>query len=307
MAAAAQAGGPVLRSVFSDETRMSRRACRTVVFALCAASLCAPITAQEAGVTAKLHPWGRFDPGVWKTVRVVTETLDEDGQVVSTTTTDTKTTLLDIDNEGVTLEIQTCTEVAGKRFEAEPQTIKQSFHGELFGPDLTLKSPVASQVVIDGVKVPCHSQEVDSVAPTGKTKTTIYYSLTLAPYILKRESTTTDPEGKSVLCGTNVEILMLNMPVRLKSDGGMRNGIYVKTVHKSPKSVVTSWATVLPEVPGGVVAGSTREVDGTGRMVRRSILELSDYDAESGKDRSGAPGRKRPPRHRSKPPSRYGS
>ena len=39
-----------------------------------------------------------FDASAWKTVRVVTETLNEHGQVVSTNTTDTKTTLVDIDD-----------------------------------------------------------------------------------------------------------------------------------------------------------------------------------------------------------------
>ena len=63
----------------------------------------------------------------------MTETLDEHGQVVSTNSADTTTTLVDIDNDGVTLEIQTCMEVAGKRFQAEPQTVKQGFHGELTG------------------------------------------------------------------------------------------------------------------------------------------------------------------------------
>ena len=91
--------------------------------------------AQEAGITAKLHPWGQFDPGTWKTVRVTTETFNEQGQVVSTSTADATTTLVDIDNDGVTLEIQTCMEVAGKRFEAEPQTVKQGFHGELALPE----------------------------------------------------------------------------------------------------------------------------------------------------------------------------
>ena len=69
---------------------------------------------EESSITSALHPWGRFDPGDWKTVRVITETLNEQGQVVSTTTTDTKTTLVDRDHDGVTLEIQACMEVAGR-------------------------------------------------------------------------------------------------------------------------------------------------------------------------------------------------
>ena len=143
--------------------------------------------AQEAGITARLHPWGRFDPGAWKLVRVVTETLDEHGQVVSTNTADTKTTLVDIDNDGVTLEIQTCMEVAGKRFQAEPQTVKQGFHGELAGPNLTLQKPLDGEVVIEDRRRACKVQPLEIVGPTEKTNVRLYYSPTLWPYVLKRE------------------------------------------------------------------------------------------------------------------------
>ncbi len=260
--------------------------------------------AQEAGVSAKLHPWGLFDPGAWKTVRVVTETLNEKGQVVSTSTTDTKTTLVDIDNDGVTLEIQACMEVAGKRFEAEPQTIKQGFHGELLGPNLKLKEPTDGEVVVEGRKISCKVQQLESVVPNGKTVTTISYSATAAPYILKRQSVTADPEGKNAQSETTVEVIALKMPLKVRAE--TKNGMYVKTVHKNANGVVTTLAVVLPEVPGGVVSNSSKEIDKTGRLVRRSTLELIDYNSEPDTDRSGMFGRKRPPRHRAKPPPRYG-
>ena len=42
-------------------------ASRILTLALGLAAVCASGMAQEAGVTAKLHPWGRFDPapGNW--------------------------------------------------------------------------------------------------------------------------------------------------------------------------------------------------------------------------------------------------
>jgi hypothetical protein len=259
--------------------------------------------AQEAGITARFHPWGLFDPGTWKTVRVVTETLNEQGQVVSICTTDTKTTLVDIDNQGVTLEIQTCMEVAGKRFEAEPQTLKQGFHGELVGPNLKIKEPVEGQVEIEGRKIACMLEQLEAVASTGKTVTTIYYSATVAPYILKRESTTTDAEGANVLSETNVDVITFALP--LKIQGNSKSGIQMKTVHKNTKGTVTTLASVLPEVPGGVVSSSSKELDKAGQLVRRSTLALIDYSDDPEKDWSGMFGRKRPPRHRPKPPPRH--
>jgi hypothetical protein len=263
--------------------------------------------AQEPGISAKLHPWGRFDPGTWKTVYVVTETLNEQGQVSSTSTTDTKTTLVDLDNDGVTLEIQACMEVAGKRFDAEPQTVKQGFHGELLGPNLKFKAPTGGEVVIEGQKIPCKVQQLESLLPNGKTVTTVYYSATVAPYVLRRESVTTDADGKSTLSETTIEVCALNMPVRIRRGfgggiGETRNGSKVKTVHKNASGMVVTWSDVVPEVPGGVVSNSCKELDKAGRLVRRSTLELSDYNDDPDKDRSGLFHSRK--RHRTKSPPR---
>ncbi len=52
-----------------------------------------PSSAPE--MTARdLHVWGRFDPGTWKRVRIITDTLNDRGAVADTTVTETKTTLL---------------------------------------------------------------------------------------------------------------------------------------------------------------------------------------------------------------------
>jgi hypothetical protein len=293
----------VQRAVGIQMVGMQRAVFVIVLLAVGLVLACAPAVAQESGITARFHPWGLFDPGAWKTVRVVTETLDERGQVVSTSTTDSKTTLVDIDNSAVTLEIQACVEVAGKRFEAESQTVKQGFHGELVGPNLTLKEPINGEVVIEGRKIPCKVQELESAAPNGKTVTTIYYSVTVAPYILKRESVTTDAESKNVLSETSVEVILLSMPLRLR--GEIKSGIKVRTVHKNTNGTVTTLADVLPKVPGGVVASSSKEIDKAGHLVRRSTLELSDYSTDPDKDRSGMFRSKRAGR-RAKQPSRYG-
>ena len=275
---------------------------RILTLALGFVAICASSLAEEAGIPAKLHPWGQFDPGAWKTVSVVTETLNEHGQVASTSATDTKTTLVDIDNDGVTLEIQACMEVAGKRFEAEPQTVKQGFHGDLVMPNLKLQAPVAGQVTIEDQKISCKVQQLESTGPDSKTVTTIYYCLALPPYLLKRESVTTDLEGKNVLSETTMEVISLNMPSEIRQ-GETKNGAYTMTVHKNGKGAVTTLAVlVLPEVPGGVVSSSSKEVDKTGRLVRRSTLKLVDYNDDPDKDRTGLFGRKRPPRsHRTKP------
>ena len=49
--------------------------------------------AAETATIRKNHPWGRFRPGSWRRVRLVTETFDEQGKLTTTSIARTRTTL----------------------------------------------------------------------------------------------------------------------------------------------------------------------------------------------------------------------
>ncbi len=90
-------------------------------------------------------------------------------------------------------------ELAGKRFDAEPQSVRQGFHGEPSGPDLKIRSLNPGEVVIEGQRIPCKVEQLEQVGPVSKTVTTLYYTNAVSPYILKRDCVTTDLEHNSVL------------------------------------------------------------------------------------------------------------
>jgi hypothetical protein len=258
--------------------------------------LFSPAIAQETPPPPQLHPWGQFEPGAWKLVRVVTESFNEQGAAAGTNISDYKTTLVDTDDDGVTLEMRVCVEVAGKRFDGEPQTIKQNYYGEQQSPDMKLKEPAAGQVTIEDRKIPCQVREIESSNQNGKTSTTIYYSATAPPYVLKRDCVTTDLDGKNIISETHVSVQALDMPCKIL--GAMRSAAYVKTLQKTPKGTTCTLAVICPEIPGGIVSNSSKELDSSGRLVRRSTLELVDFNTEPEKSRTGVFGRKRQQRNR---------
>jgi hypothetical protein len=278
---------------------MLRLVFRLLAIFLGVAASFVPAFAEETGLPAKLHLWGRFQPGTWKLVRVVTESLNEQGQVVSTSTTDTKTTLVSIDRDGVTLEVETCIEVAGKRYLSEPQTIRQGFYGETAGSGAKLKDPSDGELLIEDRKVPCKIQHLTVDDSNGKTAATLHYSTTVFPHVLKRAIAVTDPDGTPA-SETNMDVVALDMPVRVH--GAIRVAAYVKTVYKTAKATITTMAVVAPEVPGGVVNQSSKELANNGQPVGRSTLELLDYNSDPDKDHSGLFGRKRPNRRTKQPP-----
>jgi hypothetical protein len=284
---------------------MRRPAPHIIAIFLGLAAAAGPLLGQSADPASpppRLHPWGCCEPGTWKLVRVVTETLDERGQVIGSNATDTKTTLLGRDRNGITLEIQANMEVAGKRFEAEPQTVKQGFHGESIDAVFAPPQPADAALVIEGRSISCTVQQWETAGPGEKSLTTLYCSTTVSPYVLKRRTTVRDADNKSLIGETTTEVTALEMPVRVKNQ--IRNGYRLKTVQRNGKGTVTILAAAAPDVPGAIVSHSLKEVDGAGRLIRRSTLELIDYNTDPEKERTGLFNRRRPGR-RAKLSARY--
>ena len=236
-------------------------------------------------ISREHHPWGGFEPGAWKLVRVVTETLDEQGKVVSTGTTETKTTLVKVEDDGVTLEVDVCVEVAGKRFAAEPQRVKQGFHGEVADEQLRLSGAGSGKVAIGGQVIPCKILRLESTGNSSNTVTSLYYSDTTAPYILQRESVTTDLGGKTKLSETAVHVTALDVSCEgSESLGGVSR---VEAVTKHPKGTVTTSAYSSTEVPGGIVSQKSEEFDKQNHLNRRSTLQMLSYGLKVEPERTG--------------------
>jgi hypothetical protein len=252
--------------------------------------------AEEAGISARHHSWGRFQPGAWKLVRVVTESLDEGGHVIAVNNTETKTSLLRVDADAVVLEVEVGVEVAGKQFDGQPQHLKQGFHGELAGGEVKFLPAVVAEVSIEGQKIPCRSQEIEVAGPNGRTLVSVFFSDTRSPYVLRRRSKTTDVGGTNVLSETLSEVVVLDMPHRVLAE--IKDVACIKTVQKSSKGLVTTLAMSSRDVPGGVVYQTTKETDTSGHLVRRSTLDLVNYGSRPETERTGLFGRKRPPRTR---------
>ena len=253
-------------------------------------------SAKEAGVSARHHSWASFQPGAWKLVRVVTESYDEGSHIINVNITETKTSLLRIDEDGVVLEVEVGVEVAGKQFDGQPQCLKQGFHGELVGGEVKFLPAAAAEVSIEDQKIPCRSQKIEVSGPAGRTSVNVFFSDTLSPYILRRQSKTTDVGGTNVLSETLSEVVALDMPQRVLSE--MKNVACIKTLQKTPRGSVTTLAMSSPDVPGGAVSQTTKETDATGRLIRRSTLELVNYGSQPETELNGRFGRKRPPRGR---------
>ncbi len=262
---------------------------------MCGAMAVSSAESAEDPSMRVFHPWARFQPGAWKMVRVVTESLDERGVVVSTTTHDTRTVLQAVDDAAATLEVVVTIEVAGKRFENEPQIVRQPLHSEPAAAQLRLRPAGEGSVTIEGRTIPCRVARLEFDGPSNgqKTVTTVHLSENVAPNVLRRESITSDAEGKQVV-DSLVEVIALNTP--WKALGETKDASLVRSTLRNGKGVVVTYAFVSPDVPGGVIAHTSKELDRSGRATRRSTLELIDFGSECEEEPSGLFRLKRRPR-----------
>ncbi len=239
------------------------------------------------------HPWGRFRPGAWQTVRTVTETLDQKGQVTSTSVTTTTSILQAVTRDSFTLKVTVTMDVDGKEVRAAPKLVERRFDGAGNGQQATTRCVGTRTVRIEGIPVVCTVYEREVIDEASRQHTRIFYSGKVAPYVIKQEQRSTDRSGKEALDKIVEEVVHRDRPRRYLSR--LLETWTVKAVRTNSKGSITSLARQCEEIPGGLIDRTTKEKDSTGRLVRRSKLELVSY---------GFGGR----RHlRRQPRSRFGS
>jgi hypothetical protein len=250
--------------------------------------------APQGGISRRHHPWGCFEVGAWARVRVVSETFDAERTITSVF--QTKTSLVKSEDDGVTLQIETAVEVGGREVRREPQTVKQGWQGELANENVKITQLAPGEVTLQGRRIPCKIEQLERVTPTGKTTTRIFYSDSFPPYLLRRETTRTDPEGKTQIGQTTVEVVEVDVPCRLLAR--IWNTYHVKRVSTHARGRSTTLSVISPRVPGGVIRQDSEEYDSEGRLTSRSSLELVDFGLEPEQEWTGLLRRRRSPRFR---------
>ncbi len=231
--------------------------------------------AQPATIPRDHHVWARFAPGAWSKVQKVSQQFDRDGSLSSTSTTETKTTLVSVDDTGCRLRQEVTVTLGAKRFAPAPQLTHVGFLGETDGEQAVVKELQTTELDAGGIEVLCDILEVKITSADKQITSTIWHSDVVPPYILRRDTKLTDREGELVHEETSVKVVALEMPCRVLSE--IRSGAYLNTVTTYAKGSTTTVEVICTDVPGGVVSRSSSEMDASGQLVRRSTLELIGY------------------------------
>ncbi len=172
--------------------------------------------ADDDSLLQKAHAWGRFHPGAWRYVQIITENFDGDGRLVrlESTHADNLTTLEEVTGDHATLRVEVTVEIAGQRFPSQPQIIKQGYAGENVGQRVSIKALDPEAVTVDGRQIRCETEQIEILGGASKETSLISYAPRLTPAILKRRSTTSDVASDKTTGESYSEVYALDRPLR---------------------------------------------------------------------------------------------
>jgi hypothetical protein len=219
------------------------------------------------------HPWGRFEPGAWSVVREITETYSAEGTLVSET--EVKTTLIGIDIDGVTLQIEPKMSIGGKSMPVVSRRIRQGFHGERLDQPVRVLEDRETRLEFLGRPMLCRVQRLEIQGTSTRTEVTVYYG-DVPPYVYRRELRTLKLEDNSEVASQVWEVV--NRSCRLLAL--VQDTYQVKITQKNTNGTRITLATVSPEVPGAVLRQSSMEFNQAGELVQKSSAELLEYGYE---------------------------
>ncbi|MBA4016864.1 MAG: hypothetical protein C0483_06735 [Pirellula sp.] len=206
------------------------------------------------------------------------ETLDPEGQVMGRSVSETKMTLADADDNGLTLRVQTSLEIGDRKLQSPPQELRQGLLGEpVDGASVAKELPVEA-LSIQGKVIPCEVRQTESTSGGRRQIITTWVNPQVAPFVMRKVTTTIDVATSRQLGETVMNVVSLSSERRILARN--RSVAEVRTVQHHPRGQTTTQAICCPEIPGGVVSQTSEEFDVGGQLIRRTQMELVDFETK---------------------------
>ena len=212
------------------------------------------------------HPWGRYAPGSWQTVRVTTATTGRDGNTV-VRIVDITTRLERVDEDGyvVSREIREGDDVQRK----EPT--KYAWDGTLFD-EITAEKYSLSEYHIEDKTYTCQTHQLTTKAGAD-VKIKAWYSPDQSPYFLKHLQKVRGSRRETIV--TEVTRLAIEKKVADENFICWES----ETIASAPKrkAYTTAYSTML--VPGGEILAETEIFDNEKGVLQQVRKELIAWEA----------------------------
>lgn len=255
-----------------------------LVFAL--ALGCASPPAAQAQST-DIEDWRGFAAGSWVALRTTSETLDEQGQVVSQSTSTIEYRVERASADEIVLDVaEGVVEYGGKQFPTPAAKLVLRPFGQADDEKVTEVDDPDDEVA-DTTKPAAESKPAAEAKPprrrtvkailasdTGKREVTAEFRGASADSPVRRVVKTFDAAGEPIATSTtDVWVENVRFPLR-----GRRSVTYYRTHYRNHKLSSTSVVAKSNDVPGQLVSAITVERDASGRVVRRNEQVVVAYE-----------------------------
>lgn len=227
------------------------------------------------------HPWARHAVGAYRTLRVVTETFDDTGRFVARTETEQTDRLVAVTSENYTLQTTVKLQVGAARTPGQTQACTYRLLTDSATVVTSQVELEPAELSVEGRTVRCQRFRVSTEAGQRTGSETVWYSLDVSPFILRRERSVAETPG-AVPTETIETVTDLQMP--LLDQNGVVETQLVRSVSLRPSGRVDRVEVRGDRAPGGLVSASSVERDPDGRRVRWSASELVDFGVDGKSD-----------------------
>lgn len=229
-------------------------------------------------LTNRETPWGSFISGTW-VVRRTNSQRFLPNSAATTTVTDTWLTLEEVNDCGFSLRQETAIGLGNGAVTPAPICLTFDFYQQAVSEGVTIEQLQPQTLVVARRQVVCQVCRYTLVSTDQKKTTTLWYSNTVMPHVLRTEEIRTHipktaDEAETVLSHAIMTVTDTS-DVRLFKN--ILNEYKTQTIKKTATGTTISQATFSANIPGGLLREVTVETDPTGKVTARNVTSVIDY------------------------------
>jgi hypothetical protein len=227
--------------------------------------------AQEWVRSREHHAWARFDVQSWKTTKILTDLIDDAGNITSTVRVETTTRLLETELDRYVLAVDSTVQIGEQKVNHSNQKLKRDINtqGEGFAANVeknTLKIG-EKEFNVDIRVVTLHTKQ-------GKRVSRVSFCKESTPHVLKRTTTYYDKKSTPLYTTTSA---VTEFDVKQDVLGDEKTVCRIVTTHKQNGTTTITDELYCADIPGGIIAQKIIDKNADGQITRRTTLELTNY------------------------------
>lgn len=233
---------------------------------------------RVCALTKQETPWGAFLPGTWVIRRTNNQQFRQEVAVESNVS-ETHLVLEDANDSEIVLRQESIIGIGDRVYASEAKRIPLDFYQQPISDDVVIEQLTPQTVIVARRQIICQVCRYTHVHNDEKKTTTIWYSNTVMPHLLRLEEfrTRVSPESEAD------EIVLHHLIMSVTETSGTRlfrnvlGNYKTQTIKKTSTGTTVSHASYSTNIPGGLVRDVSVERNANGKIIGKSVTSVIDY------------------------------